>query len=341
MVLTRAQSGRSTKLSVSVKKLRKKIKKSAKTSRDRETRNCFTGQVQSQFVQSANMNNQHVHNPFISSVPFCRTDPVSWFRQLEAIFAIQNIDTDETKYMLLQARLDPTILSEVSDFFNTPPENDKYVALKNRIVRQYADSRDKQILKVLEETCLGDRRPSELLCEMRKLAGNDLTEDVLMSLFLKRLPREVRNVVAGSSEPLDRLCDLADRVFDYAGPAKSVAAVAEHSIAAVRTPTAPGIANQQLHALNTLIESVAKLTTRIANLEAGVMHNATCSNHNATHRHSRSRDRSPTPIRGRSRSSQPPTGIPICYYHYNFGEKARNCKNLEDGSACKWSNLNG
>jgi len=70
----------------------------------------------------------------LATVPFTRNDASSWFQQLEAIFLINNVEDDNIKYAYVQARVDPVILSDVKDFFQDPPNADKYEALKKRII---------------------------------------------------------------------------------------------------------------------------------------------------------------------------------------------------------------
>jgi hypothetical protein len=51
-----------------------------------------------------------------------------------------------------------------------------------------SDSREQQIRKFLNEFELGDRKPSELLREMKTLAGDHVDEHMLQTLWLHRLP---------------------------------------------------------------------------------------------------------------------------------------------------------
>lgn len=273
--------------------------------------------------------------PFFSGiVPFCRKDPKSWFRQLEANFAIHKIADEDSKYVYLQAKLEPAILSEISDFFEKPPTDSKYTAAKNHILAQYEDSREQQVTKVLEDLTLGDRRPSELLREMLKFAANDLSEDALRSIFLKRLPADVGAVLVGSSESLPRLGELADKVHRF------IATSTPHSTAAITTTVpAPTVAavkadeNQHLYRmLATLTESIAALSNRIAQLE--IAHQPRNRERSLTPQNNRDRSRSS------SRNFRVPENSKLCYYHYRFMGKAKNCKPLPDGTACKWGNLN-
>ena len=276
--------------------------------------------------------------------PFSKKDPASWFRQLEATFVINNVNDDETKYIHLQARLDPDILSEISEFFKTPPAaGDRYEKLKDKLVKRFSDSRDNQVLQLLEGLTLGDRRPSELLSEIQKLAADDLAENVVRALFIKKLPGTIKGILAGSNEPLSSLGALADRIYDFTNTA-AVGGINQQSIAAVNV-SQPSIAaikpvdpNTQL--LNLLVENVSKLTMRITDLENQSSRGERLSRYQER---SPTRNRSQSPYRPRSESRQRfgvPSGVDLCFYHYKFGKEAKKCKQLDDGRDCLMKSLN-
>ncbi|GFT96790.1 retrovirus-related Pol polyprotein from transposon 297 [Nephila pilipes] len=54
-----------------------------------------------------------------------------------------------------------------------------YIALRNRLCLQYADSEEQRLRDLISGMQLGDRKPSRLLLEMRSKAGNRLTEELL------------------------------------------------------------------------------------------------------------------------------------------------------------------
>ena len=266
------------------------------------------------------MSQFHLH-----TAPFSRADPESWFRQLEAVFKISKIDDDELRYVFVQARLEPAILGEIADFFKSPPVEKIYEALKARLIKQYAVPREKQVTQLLQGLTLGDRLPSDLLREMKRMAKDDISEEVLRPLFLNQLPEDIRKIVAGSIDPLDSIGRMADRIMNY-GSSKRQGESA--SIAAMGTSPASYI-NPQIQLLNTLVESVAKLSSRVSELENR-------SSYQPYQHRSRSTARSPPASRSTSqqRSYEIPAGVDLCYYHYRFGKKAKNCKNLDDGRQC-------
>ena len=92
--------------------------------------------------------------------PFNRKDVIGWFRQLEAIFAVSNIVDDSVKYSYAQAKIDPSVLTEINDFFSNPPIENKYEELKKRVLAEFSDSPVKNAQKLIQGLTLEDRRPT-------------------------------------------------------------------------------------------------------------------------------------------------------------------------------------
>ncbi|XP_039303210.1 uncharacterized protein LOC120357244 [Solenopsis invicta] len=111
---------------------------------------------------------------------------------MEAQFLTANITVDDMKYNYVIQCLDEACLAEVSDIVLNPPATDKYHALKDRLIKSFADSAEKKLRRLLNEIDLGDRRPSQLFRQMRDLAQSGVSEEVLKSLWLQRLPQQVQ-----------------------------------------------------------------------------------------------------------------------------------------------------
>ncbi|GFQ90223.1 uncharacterized protein TNCT_36671 [Trichonephila clavata] len=138
-----------------------------------------------------------------------------WFVQAESNFALSAITNDQTKYNNIIAAIDPETLSSVSDILFKPPVTNKYNELKERLIAEFSDSANKQIRKLLSELQLGDDKPSHLLRKMRVLAsGASLNDDFLKTLWLQRLPSEMQSILSVSSETLENLAKLADKIAE-------------------------------------------------------------------------------------------------------------------------------
>ncbi|GBN99473.1 hypothetical protein AVEN_76439-1 [Araneus ventricosus] len=73
------------------------------------------------------------------------------------------------------------ILSQVSDIITSPPNNDMYKTLKERLINIFSDSEERRLKKLLQDVELGDKRPSMLLRQMQDLAGNRVGDELLRS----------------------------------------------------------------------------------------------------------------------------------------------------------------
>ncbi|GFW41215.1 uncharacterized protein TNCV_842551 [Trichonephila clavipes] len=114
--------------------------------------------------------------------------------------------------------LDPETLSHVSDIILSPPAANKYITLSDRLIREFVDSEHQEIRKHLTELQLGDDKPSHLLRKIKELSGGQLQDKFLKDLWLQRLPSEIQAVLSVSSETLDKLAEIADKVADVALP---------------------------------------------------------------------------------------------------------------------------
>lgn len=159
--------------------------------------------------------------------PFWKSMPDLWFVQMEAQFRTSGILLDETKYNYIIHSLNDDSLSEVSDIVLNPPATEKYETLKNRLIKSYAESAQKKLRTLLSDIDLGDRKPSQLLRRMRDLAQQSITDEVLKSLWLQRLPPQLQAILSASSHDLELLSQLADRVTEVITPSVNNVASAQ------------------------------------------------------------------------------------------------------------------
>ncbi|XP_055949654.1 uncharacterized protein LOC129983948 [Argiope bruennichi] len=113
---------------------------------------------------------------------FWRNKPKLWFLQLEAQFANSGISQDSTKYNIVVAALDKIVLGLVVDVLSDPPTDKKYENLKPALLNRLTDTEESRLKKLLTDMELGDKRPSDLLRQMKSLAGNSISDEVIKSL---------------------------------------------------------------------------------------------------------------------------------------------------------------
>jgi hypothetical protein len=230
--------------------------------------------------------------------PFWQKDPELWFLQLESQFSLSNITADETKFFTTVAAIDSHVLQAVRDLVLKPPDKEKYEALKKRLISLFADSESARLQQLLQETQLGDMRPSQLLAKMQDLAANNFGDSVLKSLWLNRLPSQTQAILAVSSEPLANLAQMADKIHELATPPT-------FQVQAVSQDQNSSSIQQQIH----------MLSQQIANLSAQQQQYT----RNPRNQHQRRRSRSSSV---HNRWKKKPD---MCFYHSKFGDKAIKC----------------
>lgn len=218
-----------------------------------------------------------------------------WIAQCDNAFAYSGITSDETKFSALVANIDAETLSHVSDIVLSPPASDKYKTLAERLISEFEDSEHQKIKKLLTELQLGDDKPSHLLRKMKVLCGNQLNDDFLQNLWMQRMPTHIQTVLSASSEKLDQLAVIADKVAEVTQPS------------AICATSGAGPSQETTDITTaTLAKQIEELTRQVAELS-----------------HARKVPR----YRGRSssRSRNGGNSASVCFYHNRFGDKARKC----------------
>ncbi|GFU83940.1 hypothetical protein TNCV_3852621 [Trichonephila clavipes] len=59
---------------------------------------------------------------------------------------------------------------------------------------------------------------------MKELSNGQLQDDFLQSLWLQRMPPHIQTVLSASSEPLDKLAIIADKVSEVVGSSSTICA---------------------------------------------------------------------------------------------------------------------
>lgn len=249
---------------------------------------------------TVSMNQSDVFKVSVRVPPFWAEEPEIWFAQVEGQFGISGITSDATKFNYVIAHLDHQHSREVKDIIVSPPATQKYEKLKTELIKRLSASNEKKIKQLLMHEELGDRKPSQFLRHLKGLAGNEIPDDFLKTIWTSRLPHGVQTVLAGQSSTasLVDLADLADRVNDLASPSPRVASVSNAVPSSL---------------LSDLTKEVAELRKQFQKL--------------ASNRNSRSRSRTTRGGRNtsRQRSQSSYRKFPVCWYHNKFGEKASKC----------------
>ncbi|GBN14597.1 hypothetical protein AVEN_25809-1 [Araneus ventricosus] len=71
---------------------------------------------------------------------FWENDPEVWFFQVEPHFVIAGFSNNSIKFHAVIAALNSNVLSCVRDIVKNPPFENGYIALKDRVLQQFAQS---------------------------------------------------------------------------------------------------------------------------------------------------------------------------------------------------------
>ncbi|XP_047027191.1 uncharacterized protein LOC124635355 [Helicoverpa zea] len=241
--------------------------------------------------------------------PFCPEEPAVWFAQIEGQFVLGRISSDTTKFYTVVTQLETKYAMQVKDIITKPPETNKYEKLKTELINRLSASQEKRIQQLLIHEELGDRRPSQFLRHLQNLAGPAGASDFVKSLWTNRLPQNIQTVIASqiADLPVEKLAEIADRVYEIVPCTPQVAATAS-------TITAPDLVKE----VSELTKQVARLSSQMNSKWRGRSRSRSQSRHNQR-RYYRSRSNN-------SKTPQPPPNHPHCYYHYTFGDKANKCR---------------
>jgi len=159
---------------------------------------------------------------------FWEADPVLWFRQCESAFRRAGTVSSGVKFDHVVGKLPNAVSLSCRSLLLSINFEDKdaYERLKDHLCRNYSKSKWQQGYSLLDHPGLGDRRPSQLLQDMRALLPEKEAEGVIFQcLFLKRLPTTMSDaVMAAGLENIEDMAAMADRLHDKPAAA-SVAAV--------------------------------------------------------------------------------------------------------------------
>ncbi|GBM62154.1 hypothetical protein AVEN_56784-1 [Araneus ventricosus] len=219
--------------------------------------------------------------------PFWETDPDLCFLQLESQFKISSISTDETKFHTAVAA--SKVLSCVSDIVRNPPADKKYDALKTGILNYFSQSQSTELRVLLQDLQLGDKKPTQLLQEMRNPAAEKVSEDVLKTIWVQRLPTSIQQILSVSNDNLDGLSLISDKV-------NVVNAVASDN-----------------SVLQSFRDEIAELRAKIKRISRPTFRQS-----------SRGRQNSKSRV-GSTSNSRKSQLKRICWYHRRFAEKAAKC----------------
>lgn len=234
---------------------------------------------------------------------FWPSNPALWFNVLEAEFDFSGIKSDRRKFLAVVRGLDEKTVVKISDIVTHPPEHDKYNSIKKALIERIAPSEDSNLQKLLKDLDLGDRKPSELLREMRSLADNQVSDEVVKKLWFQRLPPQATAILTISKEPIDSLANMADKIIEtYSSQNSSIMAIGKNK------PQSSLQSSSSSNRDSEIVSQIEELKREFQNFKSS----------------QRNRNRS----NSRPRNNSKPK---LCFYHQRFKKEAKKCT-----QPCDW-----
>nr|XP_043068289.1 uncharacterized protein LOC122321628 [Drosophila bipectinata] len=158
--------------------------------------------------------------------------------------------------LYVPASIEAPVLARIADAIVNQPRTGKYENLKSCILERFCESEQKKIQKLISETDLGDKRPTQLLNELNALAANKVQESFLKALWLQRLPTQVQAILQESDASLANLAKLADKVMEV-GDFHQV-----RTIDAMSAPTSSAVSDDRLDRIEQQINALFRNRSR-------------------------------------------------------------------------------
>ena len=249
---------------------------------------------------------QHQPSPSVTLPPFWTSNATAWFAMAESRFRVRRIYDEWDRYDNLVSSLTADSIRLVLDVVTNPPEDEPYTFLKERLLGSHQLTDYQRIEQLIAVGALGDRKPTQLLAQMLELcpAGEERSKFFAFH-FLQRLPQELRIMLGDDDhQEIQQLAVKADRLQAIHGHRL------HGQVAAVASAPPPS-------------EPVNAISTSRGNRGG----------------RGRGRGRGGPPSRGGGAPAAPavaPASLArdssgLCYYHWNFGDKATKCE-----AACSW-----
>ena len=123
---------------------------------------------------------------------FLPFDVELWHSQCQAAFSIHGMHDEHGKYMHILASLEPDVIKQVTSYIAKPNVSSEFTGLVAALKLAFSITDGEKMEQIFKMT-LGDKRPSQLYYDMRRLWLDKDPEDskVLRHLFIKKLPQAV------------------------------------------------------------------------------------------------------------------------------------------------------
>ncbi|GAB1598558.1 hypothetical protein Ahia01_000132900 [Argonauta hians] len=157
--------------------------------------------------------------------PFYKHDPELWFAILENQMTVCGITSNDDRLNHAIANLTLEALTEVRELVVEPQEKVSYYTFKNELIKRTNTSQNIRLIQLLAPLQLGDRKPTQLLQEMRELQEEEKHMDYMpQDYFLKKLPvlmQDIVNILNKLNTSLEKIAKVGDKIAGAVKPSSS------------------------------------------------------------------------------------------------------------------------
>ena len=266
----------------------------------------------------------------LPSLQFDMVNMDAFFHTFEAHYAALQYSDEQLYFELLKCLTSEHIIKFSSSLNNCQKS---YLALKNILLSNFTSPLHVKFTKLINAPQLGDRSPSQLLCDFKHIMGTYNNEDATIQWFfrtefVKRMPPNVKTILAAfESHSLEDIAKIADSIM-----------------MSEQTYTSPQPNPNHQDALSFIVQELNSIKLEIANLQ---QHNQSQLSHTPlqtttsplsprlTQPHlPRATQRIQSPVTSSiQRPPGPNLSIPgrselrngVCFYHRNYPQTAKYC----------------
>lgn len=106
------------------------------------------------------------------------------------------------------------VLSRVRDVIQSVPIISKYEHIKTALIKRFGETKEERLRMLLKGMELGDKKPSQLLIEMRGLTADmNLDENILKTIWLEALPTRLQAIISANNDSLETIAEYADKII--------------------------------------------------------------------------------------------------------------------------------
>lgn len=134
-----------------------------------------------------------------------------WFKMFEIAVASSKA-SDQVKAEMVIAKMNQEQIFIIADIIENPVEGKFYEQIKEKLIKMYEMKDSEKVVK-LQQTELGDLKPSQLLDRMKFLGGSQLSPGMLRSMWEGKLPVDIQIPLSARDDvDLDKAAEIADNI---------------------------------------------------------------------------------------------------------------------------------